>query len=431
MRRYRWPFGLTLSILLAVTVSPAWSDVGGRPHIPRRALWIETSANLREISSRESIRALVASAAAAGVDTLIPEAKNAWGFVIYESEFAPHIRTSPLARAGYPAPATWYPRDHDALKVLIEEAHAAGLKVHAAINAFGEGLALTPATPMIGTLVRHPEWAAVHLRSGPDGEARFVPSTQVGGIAFVNPVHPEAQAYELAVVWEVVSRYSVDGIVLDRTRYAGPDTDFSDLSRRRFEEFSGRTVARWPDDILRYVNNRVEPGPLYPAWIAWRASVIRAYTRAAARIIRKVRPTASVSMYVGAWYASIHEVGQNWARQDAPQVFNAWSPGWAAASLLPELDFLMVGMYYSAVTRWEAVQRGLFPTTSVVGSGMQSRLLTEGTPLLGTIWLELYRANRRAGAGALTAAVRTTDGLMIFDLSNVRQDDWWGALDPR
>jgi hypothetical protein len=271
----------------------------------------------------------------------------------------------------------------------------------------------------------------VHLRTGPDGQNRFVPSTQIGGIAFANPSHPEVQAYELAVVWEVVSRYDVDGIVLDRTRYAGVDTDFSDLSRRQFETWARRPVARWPDDIMRFVNNRAQPGPMYPAWIAWRASVIRAYTRAAARVVRKVRPGAAVSMYVGAWYPIIHEVGQNWARADASRLSTAWSPEWADASLLPELDFLMTGLYYSAVTRWEAVQRGLYPTTSVVGSGMQSRLLTQGTPVLGTIWLELYRTNRRAGAGAMTAAVRTTDGLMIFDLSNVRQDDWWDVLDVR
>lgn len=432
MRLHRRPVTFMLLVLvLAVAAPAAWGDGGARPHIPRRALWIETSANLRELSGRDSIRALVARAAAAGVDTLIPEAKNAWGFVIYESTFAPHIRTSPLARAAYPAPATWYPRDFDALQVLIEEAHAAGLKVHAAVNAFGEGLVVAPGAPLIGTLARYPQWASTHLRAGPGGEPRFVPSPEIGGIVFANPVDPEVQAYELAVVWEVASRYAVDGIVLDRTRYPGADADFSDLSRRRFEAFTGGPVRRWPDDVALWANNRIQPGPMYPAWIAWRAFVIRAYTRAAARITRAVRPGAAVSMYVGAWYPIIHEVGQNWARPDAPRLFSAWSPEWAEASLLPELDYLMVGLYYSAVTRWEAVRRGLYPTTSVVGSGMLSRELTLGTPLLGTVWLELYRTNRDAGAGALTAAVRTTDGLMIFDLSNVRQGDWWSVLGAR
>jgi uncharacterized lipoprotein YddW (UPF0748 family) len=426
----RRAIAVLLGVLCGAAGAPAaWiTDAVGAARVPRRALWIETSANLRQLSSREAIREVVARARAAGFDALIPEAKNAWGFVIYESEFAPHIRTSPVARQAYPAPASWFPRDFDPLRVVIEEAHAAGLRVHAAVNSFGEGLVPAPRAPVVGTVARRPEWASVHLRAGPDGTPAFVSSTEAVQIAFVNAAHPEVQAYELAVIWEIVSRYAVDGIVLDRTRFAGLDADFSDLSRRQFEARIGGRVADWPADILRPQGETLQPGPLFPAWIAWRASVIRGFVRAAGRVARGVRRGLPVGMYVTAWYPSIYEYGQNWARPDAPALIPAWSPAWAEASLLGDLDYLMVGLYHRTVTRWDALRQGTSPFVTVIGNGLRSRELTHGTPLIGSVWLDVYRGRRAQGEGAVRAAQALTDGLMIFDLSNVIEGDWWGAF---
>src|SRR3989337_1033138 len=129
---------------------------------------MEVSANLPPPTSRDAIRALVARAREAGFDTLVPEAKNAWRFVMYESAFAPHIRTSPVARPfppAYPPPQEWYPADFDPLAALIEEAHAAGLRVHAAVNVFGEGLVREE----VGQAFDRPEWQSVHAVRAPEG----------------------------------------------------------------------------------------------------------------------------------------------------------------------------------------------------------------------------------------------------------------------
>jgi len=380
------------------------------------------------LASRETIRALVERARASGIDTLIPEAKNAWGFVIYESAFAPHIRTSPVPRPGYPPPVEWYPKDFDALQVIIEEAHAAGLRVHAAVNTFGEGLRLSPAGPVIGLVQQRPEWESVHLRPGPGSEPVFIPSSAAGTIAFVNPAHPEAQLYELAVLWEILSRYDVDGIVLDRARYAGVDADFSDLSRRQFEAALGRAVTRWPHDVLAPAAGTLRPGPLFPAWVAWRASVIQAYVRAASSLARQMRPGLLVSMYAGAWYPSAFHVGQNWGQPEAPRLFRAWSTGWAEASLLPYLDYVMIGLYYRSIAPWEAVRRGGLWWNTVAGGAVLARQVAGEFPVLGSVWLDLYKGDRAAGEAAVRAAARLTKGLMVFDLSDVESGDWWGVL---
>jgi uncharacterized lipoprotein YddW (UPF0748 family) len=395
---------------------------------PRRALWIETSANLRALSSRDGIRALVARARRAGFDTLVPEAKNAWGFVIYESTVAPHIRTSPVARHGYPPPARWYPGDFDALGALIEEAHAAGLRVHAAVNAFGEGVRLSSSHPLIGLLERRPEWESVHLRAGPDGRPRFIRSSDAAMIAFVNPSNPAAQLYELATLWEVVSRYDLDGVILDRARYAGVDADFSEASRAEFEARLGRPMADWPQDVLQTATGALRPGPLFGEWVAWRASVIQDYVRAAVRLVRRLRPRLAVGMYVGAWYPTMFEVGQNWARPEAPRLFRGWSQGWAEASLLPDLDYLMIGLYYRRIAPWESGGRAA-AWHSVAGGAALARQVTGGFPLIGSVWLRLYEDDRPRGRRALAAASRLTDGLMVFDLSDL-DEGWWETLTP-
>ena len=419
---------LLVTAVAGVFVSAVRADAPAVSRVPRRALWIETSANLRALSTREGIRALVLQARAAGLDTLIPEAKNAWGFVIYESAFAPHIRTSPVARPGYPPPIEWYPRDFDAFQVLIEEAHAAGLQVHASVNAFGEGLRLTPAHPVVGLIERRPEWESIHLRSGPGGQPVFIRSSSATMIAFVNPSHPEAQLYELGVLWEIASRYDVDGVILDRARYAGVDADFSDLSRAQFEARLGRRVAQWPQDVLNTATGRLRPGPLFPAWVAWRASVIQGYVRSASRLMRQLRPGVAVGIYVGAWYPTIFEFGQNWARADAPPVFRAWSQGWADASLLPDLDYVMIGLYYRAIAPWEVTARRAPAWASVAGGSALARQVTVGFPLIGSIWLDLYKDDRPRGLRALRAVTHLTDGMMVFDLSDVEEDGWWDAI---
>lgn len=442
MRRGRTQAALVAAVTV-LFVLPLWRPAAASPAaaspvaaspaaartVPRKAVWIEVSANLRALASREGIRALVATARAAGVDTLVPEAKNAWGFAMYESGFVPHIRTSPVARAAYPAPAQWFPRDFDPLETLIDEAHAAGLRVHVAVNAFGEGLRLDPRQPVVGLIPTRPELESQHLRPGPDGAA-VVPSSAVETIAFLNPGHPEAQLYELAVVWEVLSRYRVDGLVLDRARYAGLDADFSDLSRRRFEAVLGRPVARWPHDVLAPLEGGgYRPGPLFPAWTAWRASVITGYVRAASRIVRQVRPGLPVAMYVGAWYPqAAWELGQNWAHPDAPRLFPAWTPAFAQASLVPYLDYLMIGLYYRPITPLQALALGGRWWRSVAGGALLARQITGGLPVVATIWPAVFRGDREGIAAALRAGARYTDGLVVFDLSDLDAGGLWPLL---
>jgi len=147
---------LALAAVLVLSACPASA---ARHAPPRLALWMEPGASLVALSSLQGVRRALDQARAAGVDVVIPEAKNAWGYVTYASAFAPNIAASPIPHAAppaYPPPARWYPRTYDMLDTIIREAHARGMRVDAAVNSFGEGYSPLQTGPAFS----HPEWQA-------------------------------------------------------------------------------------------------------------------------------------------------------------------------------------------------------------------------------------------------------------------------------
>jgi len=513
---------------VGIGASPASAARRTPPHL---ALWMEPGANLAALSSVEGVRRILDQAKQAGVDVVIPEAKNAWGYVTYPSGFAPVIGASPIphnAPPAYPAPAQWYPREYDMLGTIVQEAHARGMRVDAAVNTFAEGF-----TPMrAGPAFERPEWQTtaylgtrpvqasdgtsydlagvdvprgegelvlytpaagaatptsrwgvevvvtsglvgeIHDRSGGDtdpgptpipaggyvlsghGEAarwlirslgkgatvtigpvrtRMAPSSAHSIFAFVNPANPQVTGYEMAVIYEVLSRYDVDGIILDRTRYQDITEDFSALSRAGFEAFIGRRVARWPEDIYTYAAagywvTRV-PGPLYRAWLGYRAHSILAYTRSVNRLVHALRPQAAVAMYVGAWYPVYYDEGVNWASPNVEPPYPWIGPEWVRAGLAPLLDYLMIGLYYRPITVREARATHHDPEISIQGGALLALSLVHGeTALVGSLLVSLYEGEPKRLTNAVEMSQRVTRGTMLFDLVYLNEDGLWGAL---
>lgn len=412
-----------LVLLLFIFLTPPRSALGGLPP-PRIALWIEPSANLPTLGSRERITAMLDRAKAAGVTDVIPEAKNAWGFVIYESTFAPHIRTLRTGRATppvYQPPVDWFPKDIDPLRVIVEEAHARGMRVHAAVNIFGEGLNAARAGP----LFERPQWQAQHL--APDG--RLVPATEVGTIAFANPVNPEVQLYELAVLREVVAGYDVDGIVLDRARFPDVTADFSDLSRKQFEAWLGRPVEGWPQDILVPNGTQVRQGPLFPQWIAWRATIIQQFVRAAESVVRGTKPTVAFSAYVGGWYPTYWNEGVNWAAAKTTPSLPWITEEWKQASVAEMYDFLMIGLYFTPIRYFEALNQGSSAWMSVEGGALMAVELTGGATVpVPSLLLSLYESQPDKFRAAVETSLQMLGSVMLFDLSHLERFEWWALL---
>ncbi len=62
---------------------------------------------------------------------------------------------------------------------------------------------------------------------------------------FFNPVRPEVQNYLISILEDLAAYQDLDGIVLDRCRFDGYDSDFSSYTKTKFEEYIGSTVTNF------------------------------------------------------------------------------------------------------------------------------------------------------------------------------------------
>ena len=247
-----------------------------------------------------------------------------------------------------------------------------------------------------------------------------------------NPHHPEVRRRILDMIAEVATGYAVDGVIFDdRLRFAGLDADFSEPTRRAFEEYLGVSSLRWPDDVLRYqyrfptLERYVVPGPRFDAWLVFRALALRNWLAEAAATVKAARPGALVATYVGANYPDYPDLGANWAADDLAAGFlflnDAYrQTGWAGLT-----DFIITGAYYPTATMAEAAAKGVSPGVTVEAAGQfANRAVNDQTWIYAGLSLDKFPGRPEDLKRALQAAAATTQGILIFDLSHDIEGFW-------
>jgi len=235
----RSAFWLTLAGLIAVSVlrigaaAPEHqSATAPVATVETRALWVTRTT----LTSPEAIRQMVRTADAAGFNTLVVQVRGR-GDSYYNGTLEP--RASELAAK----PA------FDPLATVLDESHAAGLKVHAwvAVNLVASSVTLPASREHV--IYRSPEWLmvprelAVEMKSVDVRSPAYVGrlarwtrahSSEVEGL-YTSPVHPGAQAHAAAVIGELVQKYAVDGVHLDYIRFPNESFDYSPAALALFK----------------------------------------------------------------------------------------------------------------------------------------------------------------------------------------------------
>ena len=269
-------------------------------------MWFDCEANYERLSCPDSIRFYVAKCKETGFDNIVVDVKSIMGEVLYDSRIAPYM-------------GEWrgcYRRqDYDMLSYFIKYGKEFDVNVFASLNVFCGGHNFFDR----GIIYRqHPEWQSIVNEKGVLTPISKIKTNYNG---MLNPANPEVQEYQLAVLDEFVRKYpELDGIIFDRVRYDNITSDFSDLSRRLFEKYSGHLVENWPDDIIYWEedasgNMQYKEGKYFRKWVEWRASVIRDFVARAHGLIKGINPSLKVGDYTGAWYPTYYQVGVNWARR--------------------------------------------------------------------------------------------------------------------
>ncbi len=481
-----------------------------------RVLWVDATANLDRVTTREGVADIVARAKNAKLTTIVVDVKPISGQVLYPSSVAPRLSEW----KGKTVP------DFDVLQAFLDEGRKAGLEVAASVNVFSEGhkmhgQGLAYARPewqsvvlSIRRTLRAPNGSELRIRSSDDPEEDGVPTVQgadyvvwpastperslavvlehdgrVSGMidpallgdeplmasedgrllvlqdaarewactnlragdrstfqaegkllpivdapservsAFTNPLHPRARKHAIEIIREIAERYPVDGIVLDRMRYASIYADFSPMTRAAFEQWLGRSVSRWPQDVLD-VNpipgEPVRPGPYFRQWLEFRARVISEFLREVRQAVKQVRPEVRIAAYVGSWFTTYYGVGVNWASERFPV-----SQPWATASYsetgyAEQLDWLTTGCYYAVPTRERARALGASEGATVETAAVVStRVTANAVPVYAGLYALNYEGRPDEFSAAMDVAVKRSGGVMLFDCSHIYRYGWW------
>ena len=188
-----------------------------------RAVWVSYLEWARmDFSSEEAFRTAAAelldNSAALGLNTVIAQVRP-FGDALYESSLFPwsHLCTGTQGQGpGF-----------DPLDVLVTEAHGRGLSLEAWVNPYRlkSSAAMPPSIADTNLMNTHPEWCCT-----------------VGDGVYLNPAVPEAAAYVVQGVAELVEKYAVDGIHFDDYFY--PTTDAS-LDAAQFAASGEADLADW------------------------------------------------------------------------------------------------------------------------------------------------------------------------------------------
>ena len=198
-----------------------------------RALWV----NRWDYGDAESIRQVMEIASRAHFNLVYFQVRGP-SDARYRSQLDP---CSPLLCGRLGGVPTW-----DPLEVAVREAHARGLQLHAWINALS-GWESTRASNCAGLvrslpgqpnheLIDHPEWAMRNSRGAP----QTCPNGPDIEYIYLSPGNPGVRTHLARVAADVVRRYEVDGVHLDRIRYPGRDYGWD---RASLEAFGGDPAA--------------------------------------------------------------------------------------------------------------------------------------------------------------------------------------------
>lgn len=263
-----------------------------------RALWVVRFT----MTSEEAVRTMVDEAQRAGINTLLVQIRGR-ADAFYSSDLEPRGESM----SG--------PADFDPLALVIEEAHARGMAVHAWVNTH---LVWGPAAlPRDEThLVRaRPDWLAVPRALGREMVAidpfdpRYVqrlvryaeqnPGTVEG--VYTSPSHPEVQDRVHAVWVDLATRYDLDGIHYDYIRFPSGEYDYSIGALERFRLWARSVLAvdRFEELDAEYASN------LYAfvegeraLWDDFRREQVTRLVERIRRDVKSIRPRLVISAAV-------------------------------------------------------------------------------------------------------------------------------------
>jgi uncharacterized lipoprotein YddW (UPF0748 family) len=247
------------------------------------------------------------------------------------------------------------PPEFDPLEQVVREGHAAGLKVHAWINAMFVWSRPTPPLSPDHIVHAHPDWLMVN-RAG-----RKVAVGDKAGV-FTCPSHPEVRRRLHDLFMDVARRYDVDGVQFDFIRYPSADFCYCAGCLTRFKR-AVRPLL--PPDVRAALDQRVGrlvyPQVLSRRWAGWRREQITSLVRWIYRDLKALRPELLVSADVIAWGS----YPGSFAESEAYRLLGQDWYGWLREGILDVVVPMTYQTSTPAFSRWVTAVRRSYPKRPV------------------------------------------------------------------
>ena len=281
----------SVSGIVAVISEPAQADAPTEI----RGVWL-TNVDSSVLFSDQAVEATLQQLADRHFNTVYP-AVWSWGYTLYPSQVAEQAMGyqqglyPDLEEQGRNDALEDAQGDRDLLLGLVAQAHERQLSV---IPWFEFGFMLPANSPLAQ---RHPDWLT--QKQGALPAARRYQEGRHPRV-WLNPFHPEVQAFILDLIAELMANYNVDGLQLD-DHFALPvafgyDPYTINLYR---QEHGGQSPPTDPYDA---------------EWTRWRAAQITGFLDSVFHVVKAKRPHAVLSVAPNPAVFAYRESLQNWPR---------------------------------------------------------------------------------------------------------------------
>ena len=398
-----------------------------------RLVWIDAAANFKDYAnSKKNIADDMARLKETGFTGVVVEVRPTTAGVLFNSDVEkPLTQVDAWVTGAY----KWLKRTEtfDYLQEFINAGKNVGLDVYAAINTMVGGkecpYGLGTSGPLFDGSVDK-SWATVINTS--DG---LVSSMDLGsGTKFLNPANDEVVNYLLGIL-EDLAAYDVKGIILDRCRYDDTDlqSDFSEVSRQKFEEYIGKKLNNWPGDVFNPGATKINSPitAMQRDWMEFRAKNIHDFMEKASNTVHSVNPDIRFGAYVGAWYSSYYMSGVNWASPsyNAGNMYNWATAEYNQYGYADHCDIMLIGAYAST--------KSIYGTSEWTMQGFCQRaqkIFAGDVPFIGGPDIGNSTGFENGGQGKLMPDIvdacinASTEGMFFFDLCHIKMYDYWSDI---
>jgi len=261
----------TSTLFVSSCQAPRRPGVGQRArHDQMRAIWVTRW----DYKSPSDIAIIMENCQRAGFNTILFQVRGN-GTAFYRSKLEPWADELGGRDPGF-----------DPLATACREAHRRGLGLHAWVNVMPGWRGKKPPANRRQLYHAHADWF------WRDASGRREP---LGWYNNLNPCYPEVRAYLVAVMREIARKHPVDGLHMDYIRFPN---EWNESYRHR------RTVPDYPRDprtlaLFRRATGHT-PATAPRLWDGWRTEQVTRLVRDIRAMLRKVRPSVTLSAAIGA-----------------------------------------------------------------------------------------------------------------------------------